>query len=204
MERKHCSTVVRSKQTARESCEFDSRAHNVFPQSRIMSFRYLALASFIAATAGHAAVPLDGCLVCGDRNVITVPDAVFITPDQPAATRDQLQTAGLDGQIQIAQCLLLSGMISDLCGCMPGDLPGGPAPTPVDAQGMYRQRRRDRNVLYTKILVSSFLTAGIDDGDSGDDGSNADKTLKDSKIKSGNRSVDTPVPVDVRGTYMLS
>ena len=47
-----------------------------------MLFRSVVLASFIAAAAGQAVAPEDGCLVCGDGQVVANPDAVFMFPGQ--------------------------------------------------------------------------------------------------------------------------
>jgi hypothetical protein len=96
-----------------------------------MLFRATILAALAAAVYGQAVAPPDGCLVCGDGNVVTLPDAIFSFPGYPASPCSTLQEAGLTGQIPLSQCSFLPGLISPVCACAPGDLPVVVAPTPA-------------------------------------------------------------------------
>lgn len=98
-------------------------------QEKNMILRLSILASAIAAAYGQATAPPDGCLICGDGQVITNPDGIFEFPGQPITPCDILQQAGLDGIVPLDLCPLLVPLIA-VCECAPGDLPTeGPAPT---------------------------------------------------------------------------
>ena len=96
-----------------------------------MLFRAAILAALAAAVYGQASAPADGCLVCGDGQIVTKPDAIFSFTGYPATKCDVLQIAGLTGQIPLDQCPFLPGLITPDCECAPGDLPGVVAPTPA-------------------------------------------------------------------------
>jgi hypothetical protein len=95
-------------------------------------FRFLIVASFVAAATGQAVAPPGGCLVCGDGNVITAPDAIFRFPSQPTVPCDILQLAGLTGEIPLETCPFLPSLIG-VCECMEGNLPAAPTDAPVPA-----------------------------------------------------------------------
>jgi len=76
-----------------------------------------------------AVAPPGGCLVCGDGEVVTSPNAIFQIPGQPAVPCGLLETAGLNGAIPIEQCSLLVTLLGN-CNCRPGSLPLGTTTNP--------------------------------------------------------------------------
>ena len=96
-----------------------------------MIFRAAILAALVAAVHGQAVSPVDGCLVCGDGQVVTNPDGIFSFAGYPDTPCDLLQEAGLTGQIPLAQCPFLPGLVTPACECAPGDLPVEPTPAPI-------------------------------------------------------------------------
>jgi hypothetical protein len=97
-----------------------------------MIFRATILAALAAAVYGQAVAPPGGCLVCGDKMVVTKPDAIFTFPGQPSTPCGLLQQAGLDGLIPLSSCAFLPGLATPACVCALGDLPADPTPAPVD------------------------------------------------------------------------
>ena len=95
--------------------------------------RSVILASFFAAANGQDVAPPDACLVCGDGQVVTAPDAIFSLPGQPNITCGVLQTAVLSGLYPPDLCGFLPDLINPTCICGIGDLPVDPTPAPVAA-----------------------------------------------------------------------
>jgi len=69
-----------------------------------------------------------GCSVCGDGLQVTAPDEVFAFPGQPAVPCGDLEIAGENGQIPLAQCPFLPPLLT-VCECAPiTAAPVSPAP----------------------------------------------------------------------------
>lgn len=76
------------------------------------------------------ATPDEGCSICGENSCVRRPDAVFTFPGQPDVACGVLQVAGYAGVIDLEQCVLLSGLVSSLCGCADGATPAPAATLP--------------------------------------------------------------------------
>lgn len=75
-----------------------------------MIFRALVLATFLRVANSQ-------CSVCGEGNEVTITDAIFEFPGQPAVTCELLESVGEQGLIPNTQCALLPTFIDELCGC---------------------------------------------------------------------------------------
>lgn len=80
-----------------------------------------------------AVAPPGGCLICGDGQVVTNPSGLFVFPGQPTSLCDDLQTAGLLGQIPPDQCPLLPPLLG-ACACAPVSLENVPTPVPSSSK----------------------------------------------------------------------
>jgi len=87
--------------------------------------RVLFLSSLFAAANGQDGEP---CSVCGDGKEVTAPDAIFAFPGQPLVPCNNLQSAGAAGQIELASCAFLPGLIG-ICECADIVVP---TPAPVE------------------------------------------------------------------------
>jgi Leucine-rich repeat (LRR) protein len=70
-----------------------------------------------------------GCSVCGDKKIVTQPDAIFVFPGQPEARCGELQAAGEIGLVPLDQCSFLPDLIDNVCSCTLCT----PAPEPTQA-----------------------------------------------------------------------
>jgi hypothetical protein len=77
-------------------------------------------------------LPPGGCPVCGDGQVVTASEALFMFPGQPDIACGVLQTAGLTGLLPLEQCALLPDLIG-VCGCMPANVLAAPTGAPIAA-----------------------------------------------------------------------
>ena len=78
-------------------------------QTLNMMFRAIVLASLLTAASAQ-------CSVCGEGRGVSAPDAIFVFPGQPAVACADLELAGENGQIPIAQCGFLPPIIV-ICEC---------------------------------------------------------------------------------------
>jgi len=62
-------------------------------------------------------VPDTGCSVCGQGMCVTNSEAIFEFPGQPSVKCGELETAGLQGIVPLAQCGFLPSLITDTCVC---------------------------------------------------------------------------------------
>jgi len=76
-----------------------------------------------------APVPEGGCSICGTGKCVSIPDAIFEFPGEPATTCGNLQTLGYLGGIAAEECAFIPGFIPQ-CGCSDDGSP--PAPTDDD------------------------------------------------------------------------
>jgi hypothetical protein len=56
-------------------------------QSATMTLRAIIMSTIIAVANGQAVAPPGGCLVCGDGQVVTNPDAIFMFAGQVRSNR---------------------------------------------------------------------------------------------------------------------
>lgn len=59
-------------------------------------------------------VPADGCSVCGEGLCVTIPDGIFVFPNQPSTPCNILEQAGFDGLVPIESCKLLLSLLLSL------------------------------------------------------------------------------------------
>jgi hypothetical protein len=73
------------------------------------------------------------CEICGEGNVVTIPDGEVTIPTQGSFTCSDLETSASMGLINPAQCNLLTPFVEEPCGCGDGE-PADPtdAPEPAD------------------------------------------------------------------------
>mmetsp|Transcript_29268 Transcript_29268/g.48372 ORF Transcript_29268/g.48372 Transcript_29268/m.48372 type:complete len:278 (+) Transcript_29268:28-861(+) len=57
------------------------------------------------------------CSVCGDGLKVSAPDAIFAYPGQEVVNCGDLQDAGVDGTVTVAECNILATLITDICAC---------------------------------------------------------------------------------------
>ncbi|KAI2511940.1 hypothetical protein MHU86_2456 [Fragilaria crotonensis] len=70
--------------------------------------------------------PGQGCSICGDGKSVTAPDAIFAFPYYDPIACGELQTAGLNGELPLENCLIYPDIIG-VCACAPdsGTSPNG-------------------------------------------------------------------------------
>jgi len=90
----------------------------------------MTIFKFFLLSSIAVAVNSQGCSICGDGKQVTLPDAIFIFPGQPAVPCGLLQTAGESGQIPLAQCGMVASLIP-MCECAPAAAVAEPTESPV-------------------------------------------------------------------------
>jgi hypothetical protein len=97
----------------------------------LVSVNTVLILSVASSANGQAVAPNEGCLICGDGNVVGNPSAgIFSFPGQPDVSCGVMQNAGLNGQIPLVECSFLPPLIG-VCQCAPGDFDLTPTQSPA-------------------------------------------------------------------------
>jgi len=117
-----------------------------------------------------------GCSVCGDGKEVTIPEAVFSFPGQPAISCGDLQDDGKDGNVSTEQCDFLPTLITPLCGCQEvGPIPPSSAPVIQPTADVGCSVCGDGKEVTNPEAIFSFPgQPAISCGDLQDDGENGD------------------------------
>eukprot|EP00545_Synedropsis_sp_CCMP1620_P012449 CAMPEP_0119014350 /NCGR_PEP_ID=MMETSP1176-20130426/9550_1 /TAXON_ID=265551 /ORGANISM="Synedropsis recta cf, Strain CCMP1620" /LENGTH=168 /DNA_ID=CAMNT_0006967507 /DNA_START=50 /DNA_END=556 /DNA_ORIENTATION=+ len=63
-------------------------------------------------------VSAEGCSICGEGKKVNHPNGTFIFPGQPVVECGDLEEAGGNGTIPLAECLFLPDLVEDVCNCV--------------------------------------------------------------------------------------